>query len=308
MSTHMNINDLISGQGFIMVNKGLAKEFGLVAATLYGELVSTYQYWKNRDMLTIVDNTEWFFCSIEDLEDKTTIKKDAQSKAIKLLEKEGLLKTKRMGLPAKRYFHITDKYVEILVGNYFSEKPKTDNTNGSEGENGEEARPNQISEKPKTGLRDNRKQDFCKTATNNKVFNNKQLIKEEEEENIINKENQNIVSKESIKDIECFLVNEGMYDKLMVNRIVEEMNVVGLEFLTIKEMKDQAKRMELAKDGGKKTIFAWAKYFVGGIAMNRISTHQAIVEEKLRLDAEKTKRKKEMPAVKELPLYNWLEN
>lgn len=79
----MNIQDLISGKGFITVNKGLAKALRLVAATIYGELVSTNEYWKNKNQLTEHEGKLWFYCTIEDLEDKTTIKKDAQSKAIK---------------------------------------------------------------------------------------------------------------------------------------------------------------------------------------------------------------------------------
>lgn len=170
-----NIQELISGKGFIMVNKGLAKEVGLTAATIYGELVSTFSYWKDRGQLTEKDGKEWFFCTIEDLEDKTTVKRDAQNKAIKTLEKEGLILTKRFGLPARRYFYITDKYVQILLDNYFTEKPKTDDSNGSEGENSQEARSNQITGKPKTNNRENRKQHYGKTDTNNKELNKKEL-------------------------------------------------------------------------------------------------------------------------------------
>lgn len=170
-----NIQELISGKGFIMVNKGLAKEVGLTAATIYGELVSTFLYWKDRGQLTEKDGKEWFFCTIEDLEDKTTVKRDAQNKAIKTLEKEGLIITKRFGLPAKRYFYITDKYVQILLDNYFTEKPQTDDSNDSEGGNSQEARSNQITEKPQTNNRENRKQYYEKTDTNNKELNNKKF-------------------------------------------------------------------------------------------------------------------------------------
>lgn len=175
----VDIQELISGKGFIMVNKGLAKMVGLVPATIYGELVSTFQYWKGRNSLTEIDGKEWFFCTLEDLEDKTTIKKDAQSKAIKTLEKEGLIITKRHGLPAKRYFHLTDKYVQLLVDNYFTGKPQTDNTNDSGDENGQKPQSNQIAGKPQTGLLENRKQDLGKTATNKKVSNNNSFNKKQ---------------------------------------------------------------------------------------------------------------------------------
>ena len=64
------INELITGKGFIMVNKTLAKMVGLVPATIYGELLSTFMYWQQREQLTLIDGKEWFFCTIEDLEDK----------------------------------------------------------------------------------------------------------------------------------------------------------------------------------------------------------------------------------------------
>lgn len=169
----MSIQELISGKGFIMVNKELAKAIGLVPATIYGELVSTFLYWKERDQLTVLEDKEWFFCTIEDLEDKTSVKKDSQNKAIKTLEKEGLIITKRFGLPAKRYFYITDKYIQILFENYISEKPKTDNDGISSDENTEKPLDDQISEKPKTEFRENRKLHFGKTDTNNKELNNK---------------------------------------------------------------------------------------------------------------------------------------
>jgi len=193
-----SIQELISGKGFIMVNKGLAKAVGLIPATIYGELVSTYLYWKNRDQLTMKDDKEWFFCTAADLEEKTTIKDDTQRKYIKQLEKEGLIETKRFGLPAKRYFHITDKYVQILIGNYFPKISGTDNTNGSgnpgsentqikpkikeaetsdqnSAENMEKPRSNQNLKKSETRTRKSPEQEPENIGTNNKQINNKQI-------------------------------------------------------------------------------------------------------------------------------------
>lgn len=170
------INEMTTGKGFIMVNKTLAKLVGLVPATIYGELLSTFLYWQQREQLTIIEGKEWFFCTIEDLEDKTTVKKDTQAKAIKTLEKAGLLEVKRHGLPAKRYFHITEKFNEMVFADYIAEKPQTDNSNVSNTQNSHEARSNQISQKPQTTLLNLRNQDFAFSDTNNKHINNKELI------------------------------------------------------------------------------------------------------------------------------------
>jgi hypothetical protein len=174
-----NILDLISGKGFIMVNKGLAKTVGLNAAVIYGELVSTFTYWKENGGLTEHEGKLWFYCTIEDLEEKTTLKRDAQDKAIKALTKEGLIEVKRFGLPAKRYFHVTDKYIEILFANYFAEKPQTDNDAGSSAQNTEKPRQIQIAENPQTGLSENNKQDYGFSATNNKRINNNRINKKQ---------------------------------------------------------------------------------------------------------------------------------
>jgi hypothetical protein len=174
-----NILELISGKGFIMVNKGLAKTVGLNAAVIYGELVSTYTYWKENNGLTEHEGKMWFYCTIEDLEEKTTLKRDAQDKAIRALVKEGLIEVKRFGLPAKRYFHVTDKYIEILFANYFAEKPQTDNDAGSSDQSSEKPRHNQFAENPQTGVRENDKLDYGFSAANNKRINNNRINKKQ---------------------------------------------------------------------------------------------------------------------------------
>lgn len=169
------INELITGKGFIMVNKTLAKMVGLVPATIYGELLSTFMYWQQREQLTQIDGKEWFFCTIEDLEDKTTIKKTAQAQAIKVLEKEGLLETKRYGLPAKRYFHITDKFNEMVFADYIEPKSPVENDENNP-KNSREARPNQIAGFRQSRVLESGNLDRLNPATNNKHINNKELI------------------------------------------------------------------------------------------------------------------------------------
>lgn len=108
----MHLFDLLRSDGSIIVNKALAHTIGLNEAIVFSELVSLHQYWMKQDKLT--DN-EWFFCTIDNLEKNTTLKKDAQNRAIKSLEKLELIESKRMGLPAKRYFRITDKIYEMIL-------------------------------------------------------------------------------------------------------------------------------------------------------------------------------------------------
>jgi DNA-binding PadR family transcriptional regulator len=165
------LNGLVSGKAFIMVNKHIAKEVGLVPATIYGELASTHDYWESREQLTEKDGKKWFFCTVDNLEEKTTVKEDAQRKAIKKLEREGYIEVKRFGLPARRYFHITDKFKNMLLD---SEKAKDGNNGDSGEENTDKACSNQFLEKPGTGSREKPELEHGKTRTNNKHINNKQ--------------------------------------------------------------------------------------------------------------------------------------
>ena len=52
----------------------------------------------------------WFYCTVLDLEESTTYGKKTQDRAIKRLIDEGLIEYKRAGLPAKRYFRLTNDF------------------------------------------------------------------------------------------------------------------------------------------------------------------------------------------------------
>jgi hypothetical protein len=65
---------------------------------------------------------------------KTTLKRDAQDKAIAKLVAEGLIEVQRLGHRAKRYFYVDTMYVEKLFGQnaecddaeiQIAEKPQT---------------------------------------------------------------------------------------------------------------------------------------------------------------------------------------
>ncbi|WP_336791133.1 hypothetical protein [Paenibacillus sp. MMO-177] len=92
---------------FLKVNKFLAKRVGLNEAILLSELVF-------RQHIQNLDNEGMFYCTVETIEDNTTLSKYQQSKAIGTLESHGLISTKTKGLPAKRYFKINEKAITEL--------------------------------------------------------------------------------------------------------------------------------------------------------------------------------------------------
>jgi hypothetical protein len=97
--------ELLRSDGSIVINKALAKNIGLNETIIYSELLSRYCYFSNRNELTA---DGYFFNTVKDLEDGTTLNDYSQRKAIKKLEELGLIKCDKRDIPAKRYFKIVD--------------------------------------------------------------------------------------------------------------------------------------------------------------------------------------------------------
>jgi hypothetical protein len=114
------------------------------------------------------------------------------------------------------------------------------------------------------------------------------------------------------KDINRFFPNlikevlgsESVYDDLMIARIILEMKKADISFLTKKEMLDQHRKMVKKRDEGE-DILDWAKYFVGGIVISRLSETSAVHQERL-LEAKKFKEFTQQPSINDR-FYNWLE-
>ena len=56
----------------------------------------------------MLDEEGFFYSTIADLQESTTLTKRQQRDAIKVLIDKGLIKRKRCGMPAKRYFRVLD--------------------------------------------------------------------------------------------------------------------------------------------------------------------------------------------------------
>ncbi|MGQ8827056.1 hypothetical protein ACUTUE_27840 [Bacillus sp. NA_146.1] len=114
----MDIYNLLNGTGFLNVNKALARKTSLNASAVFGQVLSSYQSFKKKEMLTVRDGKSWFFLTEKTIEEETTLKKESQATAIKLLVQEGYIIVKRFGVPAKRHFHITSKiFLELVQDN-----------------------------------------------------------------------------------------------------------------------------------------------------------------------------------------------
>ena len=104
----MNSYNFFGDGGFWMISKPLAKLAGIEAAILLSDILSKRQYFLENKKITLFD---WFYNTIEDVENDTTLTKHAQLKAVKMLQSLGFISVKYQGLPKKRYFIINDKNI-----------------------------------------------------------------------------------------------------------------------------------------------------------------------------------------------------
>lgn len=183
------ILDFLRSDGSIVINKRLAHKIGLDETIIYTELASQYIFWASRNGLhndsgKQDENGTWFFCTVEKLEAHTTIKKGRQQRAIDSLSKMGLVETKKMGLPAKRFFRLTDAIKAVLFddADKSAQNEPTDNTNVSEVENENKPRGYQSAQNEPTSKTISSELDepFC--ATINNIFINNEFNNLEEEE------------------------------------------------------------------------------------------------------------------------------
>lgn len=110
----MGLVSMIASNNYIVVNKQLARAFGLAEAVLLGELASEMEYWQQRGEL----KDGYFYSTIENVKDNTTLSDKKQRSALKTLKDAGIVDVKLAGLPAKRYIRINEKQLaQILLYN-----------------------------------------------------------------------------------------------------------------------------------------------------------------------------------------------
>ncbi|MDZ5784608.1 hypothetical protein [Marinococcus luteus] len=241
----LNILDLLRADGSIVVNKKLAHQIGLETAAIYSELVSLFQYWSKRGEL-VDDNKEksaqakWFFVTIENLEENTTLKRSKQDKAIKKLKELGLIETRQMGLPKKRYFTITEKINEFITAHKSVENKHSDNDSGSkvdnEANNSSNTENTQSVENEHSGVSNSNTLNCSISTTNNTRTNNTKINKE----SIVNKNvnNYSSISKNSLE-------NENQENE--IKKIEKEFQSKGLSSKVIRLVKQEvdAKKNEI---------------------------------------------------------------
>ncbi|SHH06354.1 DnaD domain-containing protein [Tepidibacter thalassicus] len=181
--------NLLRSDGSITINKKLAKEIGLQETIFYSELLSKYIYFLEKKQL---DEEGYFYSTIEDMEESTTLSKYQQSKVIKKLKELNLIDFKIKGVPATRYFKILDSaeyLISILEG---KENQQIDNnlkTRSKKTEQEENEENQQIDRNLQTSCKETRQQvvkkldsKMSKNCTEIILNNNTNIINKEKEE------------------------------------------------------------------------------------------------------------------------------
>ena len=94
----------------ISFNRPLAHAIGLSETILYGALVAKWYYYSERDML---DEDGWFYSTVPDLQESTSLTEKQQKRCIKALVDLKLIKCETKGMPDRRCFHLIDDYQKI---------------------------------------------------------------------------------------------------------------------------------------------------------------------------------------------------
>lgn len=182
----MSILDFLRSDGSIVINKKMAHKLGLNATIILAEVIALQKYWEKRGKL---DKENMFFCTIEDMQEHTTLKKDTQSRAIKVLVELGLITTKQKSTPSKRYFKIHEEAITAYVLG-LREDSETLGSQNAKPDNGADQSP-QKDEKPDNGQvsqienpreRNMRIQENAKSEGNNTDLKNTYSLKQEEDE------------------------------------------------------------------------------------------------------------------------------
>lgn len=98
----MNLFTLLNANNYFTVNREIARKIGLEATIFLSEIIDKFTYFESKNML----EDGWFYLTMEDVLERTTLSRRYQDTAIKILTSLGFIEMKRMGMPAKRYFKV----------------------------------------------------------------------------------------------------------------------------------------------------------------------------------------------------------
>lgn len=108
----MNVYEILSRDNYLTVNKMVMRAIGISESVLLSELCYRRQFLARAGKLT---DDGFFFATVEDIEEETTLSDYAQRKILDKLKEMGIVEVERRGLPAKRYICIHEEALQSLM-------------------------------------------------------------------------------------------------------------------------------------------------------------------------------------------------
>lgn len=105
MNITATIYGILNQSHNINVSLPLIHAIGNNEALLFQTLISKYNYYSEKGML---DDKGYFYATALDMEFSTGLSQRQQTSVVKSLEELGLINTVRKGMPAKKYFKLTE--------------------------------------------------------------------------------------------------------------------------------------------------------------------------------------------------------
>lgn len=103
--------NLLSSNGYIILNKDIMKKLGLHEAIILGELCSEYNYWEKTNKL----EEGYFFSTRENIENNTGLSAYQQREPFRKLVNMGILLEKMKGMPQQKWYSLNmNKLYELL--------------------------------------------------------------------------------------------------------------------------------------------------------------------------------------------------
>ena len=91
--------ELLNHDNTISVNRRLAHALGLSEAVIYAALLAKHAWYEQHGKLS----DGWFYSTVDDMEESTSLTKCQQSRCVKRLVSAGLIRCAAKGLPARRF-------------------------------------------------------------------------------------------------------------------------------------------------------------------------------------------------------------
>jgi len=109
---HLNgIINLLSNNGYIIVNKMAIKKIGIHEAIILGELCSEYMHWEKSGRL----EENYFYSTRENIEENTGLSAYQQREPMRRLIDGGIISEKSKGMPLQKWYSINEELLYKIL-------------------------------------------------------------------------------------------------------------------------------------------------------------------------------------------------